>query len=122
MKDRAIKISRRYAILLAVGLLYLAWVLLTDIRIPCVLYLLTGLECPGCGVTRMLSALARLDLAAAFEYNAFLLLTSPVILFCIVYPDVRYVRHGEYTLGAFGFLPWVEIVLALVFAVVRNLV
>ena len=30
----------------------------------------TGLDCPGCGSTRSLGALIRLDLAAAFDHNA----------------------------------------------------
>jgi hypothetical protein len=35
----------------------------------CPLRTLTGWECPGCGSTRALSALARGDLAAAWRFN-----------------------------------------------------
>ena len=37
--------------------------------IPCLFLRLTGLECPGCGNTRAVLALLRLDLPAAFGYN-----------------------------------------------------
>jgi hypothetical protein len=121
MKERSIKVLRRYSVILAIGIAYLIWVLITDIRIPCPVFSLTGLECPGCGITRMIAALSRLDFGAAYGYNPFILVTSPLILFCIIYPEVKYIKRGERTLGAFAFLPWVEIVLALAYAVVRNL-
>lgn len=44
----------------------------------CMLHALTGFECPGCGSQRMLHALLHGDLAAAWRYNAFLLLMMPV--------------------------------------------
>jgi len=34
---------------------------------------LTGLNCPGCGATRMVHALLHGDIAAAWHFNAFLL-------------------------------------------------
>lgn len=44
----------------------------TEYRIPCALNHFTGLECPGCGTTRALSALVDGDLAAAFSFNQFI--------------------------------------------------
>ena len=120
MKERRCKVLKKYAFIITVGIAYLIWVLVTDLRIPCIFKLITRLECPGCGVTRMIASLALFDIGAAFGYNPFLLITAPVIVFCIIYPEVRYVREGKYTLGSFAFLPWVEIVIALVFCVVRN--
>ena len=111
----------RDAAVLGVGLAYFLLVSLTGWGIPCIFYTLTGLQCPGCGVSRMLLSLARLDLAAAFGYNPFLLLTSPLLLFCLVLSDVRYVRSGNRSLGKWEILLWIEIALALVFAVLRNL-
>jgi Protein of unknown function (DUF2752) len=42
---------------------------------------LTGLECPGCGSTRSLGALTRLDLGAALDHNVLVPLAA---LFVIV--------------------------------------
>ncbi|MFC0629195.1 DUF2752 domain-containing protein [Kribbella deserti] len=47
--------------------------------IPCLLHKLTGLDCPLCGSTRMGAALLRGDLAAAWDYNAVVLLLTPII-------------------------------------------
>lgn len=39
------------------------------IGIPCLFRLVTGFQCPGCGNSRAVLALLRLDLQAAFGYN-----------------------------------------------------
>lgn len=68
----------------------------------------------------MIASLARLDFGAAFEYNPFLLVTGPVILFCLIYSDVRYVKTGDASMGRLGFVLWIEIALALAFGILRN--
>lgn len=62
--------ARLHVLLLAAGLslaLVSGYLLLCTMgfSLPCPVYALTGLYCPGCGVTRMLLALLRLDFAAA---------------------------------------------------------
>lgn len=39
------------------------------LRLPCVFTWLFGIPCPGCGMTRALLAVLRLDIAAAFAYH-----------------------------------------------------
>ena len=47
----------------------------------CPLYLMTGLKCLGCGVTRGFCAFMHLDFAAAFRYNS--VFTCAVFPICI---------------------------------------
>ena len=71
-------------VIVALGLPLLAglgvWLLVeTDpagggLLLPCLFHQLTGLYCIGCGTTRALSALLHGDVAAAFSYNAFMLI------------------------------------------------
>lgn len=49
---------------------------------------LTGHNCPGCGSQRMLHALLHGDFAAAWGYNAFLLIMLPVIV-VMIYLEFR---------------------------------
>ena len=57
---------------LAAGLLYLVLVRWTGFGIPCLFHEVTGLQCPGCGLTHAAVALSRGEIAAAMAYNPML--------------------------------------------------
>ena len=120
MRHRFVSVLRKYGIILGVGVAYLVVVLYLGWGIPCPIYTLTGLKCPACGISRMLVALVRLDLCEAFRQNAVLLCTLPLLLFCLIYPDVRFVLRGRRGMGRLWVLPWVEIGLLLLFGIFRN--
>jgi Protein of unknown function (DUF2752) len=46
---------------------------------PCLFHAVTGLWCPGCGLTRCAHALVHFDLARAFEMNALAMVAAPVL-------------------------------------------
>lgn len=54
-----------FVILVVYGLLFIV----TGYGIPCPIHKLTGLYCPGCGISRMLLSLVRFDLYQSFRYN-----------------------------------------------------
>ena len=80
MRRRLFRVLRGLGIVLLLGLGYALWGSVTGLWLPCPFHALTGLECPGCGVTRMCLALLRLDFAGAWAANPGLLLLSPLIL------------------------------------------
>jgi hypothetical protein len=97
-----------------------------EVGLPCPLRLLTGLDCPFCGTTRMIGALLHLDAGAALRFNAPVLLGG-VVLFYL---------WASWTLQRFGllrlprprlsarlqrFLYPALAVLGLLFMVLRNL-
>lgn len=82
--DKAKRI-RTLAVAAGVLVIYGIFVRATGIAIPCVFHRITGLQCPGCGSTRMLSAILRLDLKGAYDANPFLLVTSPFLAFEVIY-------------------------------------
>jgi len=59
----------------ALGLLYADWVK-QGIGIPCLFYSITGWRCPGCGISRSLSALLHFRFDQFIQYN----LLAPVIV------------------------------------------
>lgn len=122
MKERLNKTVKKYVIVLLCGAAYAIFVYFTGWGIPCPIHLITGLQCPACGVSRMLMAVIRLDFVSAFYYNPFLFVTSPVLLFCIVYPDTVYIKTGSVEIGKVGIVMWLEIAAALIFGVARNLI
>ena len=122
MRCRLIPVLRKYAIILGVGAAYLLLVLFLGWGIPCPFYTLTGLRCPACGISRMLVALSHFNFPEAFRQNAMLLCTLPLLLFCLIYPDVRFVLWGRRGMERLWVLPWVEIGLLLLFGIFRNVV
>ena len=122
MNDRLYQVLKKGAVILAVGCAYCVWLALTGIGIPCVFHLVTGLKCPGCGVSRMLVALFRLDFRAAFEYNAVLLCMLPLLLALLTVSSVRYVKTGEQKMSRLeNGTVWGMVILLLIWGVIRNL-
>ena len=117
--------SKRLALLCAFGLLLVAGgVLLSraELGIPCPFHLVTGLDCPGCGVTRMLSALAAGDLAAAWRANPGLLALSPVLALLALVLAAGWLRTGQIKPSRWqSVLLWGCVGLLLAFGVLRNL-
>lgn len=120
-KRRLWSVTKKYGIILVIGIAYLIWVLLTDLRIPCIIYELTGLKCPGCGVTRMIVSAARLDIASAFGYNPFIFITGPIILIYIAVSEIKFVICGNGNLGRWEIIVYAELVLAFIYCILRNL-
>ncbi len=115
------RVSIKYGVILAIGLGYLFFVLLSGVRIPCIFYELTGLKCPGCGVTRMIVSVARLDFAAAFGYNPFLFITGPLLLIYLAFSEAKYVLSGNTRMGKWVMFIWAELILAIIYGVLRNI-
>lgn len=94
--------------------------------IPCLFRAATGLDCPGCGATRMAAALLQGDLGAALQYNAPVLVAGLVVGYLwIAWMLQRFglARLPRPRLGPRArrrLLP-VLVSLAIAFAVVRNL-
>lgn len=126
MMDRQLRLRRLLGgsgALLAAGLAYALWGIRTGLVLPCPFRLITGLLCPGCGVTRLCLALLRGDLAGAWQADPALLLLLPALVLLAIRLSVRYVREGEaMPQGWERVLVWVLLALLLAWGVVRNLI
>ena len=120
MEARRKKVIRNALILLGIGALYAVFVRVFGGGLPCVFNLVTGLLCPGCGVTRMCLCLLRFDLAGAFRANAVLLCLLPVMAATAARLAYLYVRRGTAHDRLSQAAIWAMIVILLVWGVVRN--
>ena len=106
---------------LAAGIGYGLFCVKTGMGIPCVLHEVTGLDCPGCGISRAILALARLDFAAAFGYNLIWPVIVGYLLWIAVAGSVVYVKRRE-----FGYLSgktWMHAVIlgaVVAYGILRN--
>lgn len=110
------------AILLAIGFIYVIFYLVTGFGIPCPFKAVTGLYCPGCGISRMFMNMLKLDFYAAFSSNCVVFCALPFFVAGVVRHCYRYVRYGTRELSKTeNVLIILLVVILLVFAVVRNI-
>lgn len=106
---------------LGIGFGYMLFAQLTGWGIPCVFHMITGLQCPGCGISRMFMALARGDILMAARYNLLVLCLLPfgALLACL--KARQYVRTGQTPMGKAELVFYiVAFLLCVIFFIVRN--
>ncbi len=120
------RVMRAAGILLAVvifGLIYLWFFTTFGVGIPCIFNRITGLLCPGCGMTHAIAELCKGDIRGALGYNALVVDVFPVLCLYLLYRAVRYINgRGE------GFYIWEYALLIILFIItvgyglLRNLI
>lgn len=88
--------------------------------LPCLFRKMTGLYCPGCGLTRALHALVHFDLLRAIRMNAFFILSAPIISLLIWRINRPLPAMLEACIKPFA-NPWPWVFAVPLFAVLRNL-
>lgn len=122
MKKRMKKIIVRDIIIALLLICYAVIVITTGKSIPCFIHLLTGLQCPGCGISRMLISMLYGDFRTAFSFHPFLFITWPVLLTLLLNADYRYIKQGRANLiSSMNLVAITYVVLLLVFSIWRNL-
>ncbi len=79
------KVKNALPAILAVVLVY---VMFHITGIGCPVRFVTGISCPGCGMTRAWLSLLRLDLAGAFYYHPLFLLPAIAVIMHILRPKL----------------------------------
>lgn len=95
--ERSLRIRKEFkkgGILLGAGLIYLIWCNFCDLRIPCIFHTVTGLKCPGCGMTRAFVSLSRLDFTGALGYNALSVTVIPILTVFLICQEIRFIKTG----------------------------
>ena len=114
------KILIIYGVIFGAGVLYAFLILHTPFRIPCLFREVTGLQCPGCGTSRMALALMRFDIPAAFAYNPIAFFSFPawfLISICAFVGRPKALRNSKNLLR----ILYINIVVYMIFAIFRNL-
>ena len=121
MRERLKNVLRGGAILILAGLIYAALYLM-GIQIPCLFHLLTGLYCPGCGISRMFISILHLDFLNALRYNSMVMFLSPFLLVLLFQVLFSYVKTGSKKLSKRQTVAvWIMAGLLLLFGILRNI-
>lgn len=122
MKQRLKSETTKFLIILIVGGIYLLFFKYTKFKIPCIFHELTGLLCPGCGISRMLANISAGDFFSAYGYNKLLFITLPLILADFLLEEIRYIKTGSRRILLLSkIFVYVEIIALLLFGIVRNI-
>ncbi len=122
MKLRVKRVVILTTLFVVLGLLYALFVSTMHWAIPCVFRVITGLKCPGCGITHAVMNLLRLDWIDAYYENRMI---YPIIVFTIwvyLWTTVHYIRTGNVRLGT-GCRP-IEVaflISLLLWGIIRNI-
>ena len=122
MKQRVLKVMKPIVILLTVGFIYIIVHEWTGFSIPCPIYTVTGLLCPGCGISRAIFHLLHFRFYEALSSNVVVVCLMPSFVLGAAVHLYRYIRYGKTSFTkAENIVMIVMIVLLLMFAVVRNI-
>ena len=121
MKKRILKLL---IILFLIGLIAIIYGVLfkLGIVIPCVFHEITGLYCPGCGITRMILSILKLDFYQAFRYNNLIFVFLPLILVYVCDFLIKWIKSDpNYLYKKTSDKIWfILLIITLLFGVFRN--
>lgn len=89
--------------------------------VPCVFRMITGLKCPGCGVTHMLINMAQMNFADAFAANPALFILQPVIYYFVGKMYVCWVMDKNCKWNRIeNIILYAVIISLIIFGIIRN--
>lgn len=106
---------KEYLLLITIWVFFFLLILSQELK--CLWNELTGLYCPGCGITRMLIALVQLDFYQAFRYNPLLFL---LIIFGIGYSLYSLLKYKKIKKTS-PKLIMVILSITILFGIIRNI-
>ena len=124
MKQR---LKRILLIYLGLLLIFIAYYIIhnkTGFYIPCIFHELTGLDCPGCGITRCLFYLVNLKIGDAFRVNPLVFIYLPFIIAYYLYQSYLYIynKKDKILIKIPNYVTYIILVITIIYGIVRNII
>lgn len=109
-----------------VGIIFTLFLLLFTIKIldiihfKCIFKKLFNIYCAGCGTTRMIKCILKLEFKKAFMYNPLVFILLIIFLIYLIYFIFIYIKTGKYVFLNYKVLITIGIVL-LIYMPLRNI-
>ena len=104
------------------GMVYFVIYHFTGHGIPCVFRYITGLKCPGCGMTHAMHSLLTGDFISAFSYNPLSVTVIPVLIIYFLYRAFIYVREKDEDLKIWEYIFIIILfIITIIFTILRNI-
>lgn len=94
--------------------------LVTNLNIKCPWKSVLGIDCAGCGATRMFKALLKFDFYQAFRYNPLIFIYTIFGIIYMIYMLISILRKNKYNVLGLKFFMSI-ILLTIVFMILRNI-
>ena len=101
---------------------YYVFIKLTGLHIPCVFREITGLKCPGCGLTAMCVHLAHFRFGEAFRANPLMFCLAPLLGAALALKIFAAPKWLDNKSKPYKTAAWVLLVIVMAYWVVRNAV
>jgi len=85
------------------------------ISIHCPIHEITGLYCPGCGITRMFFSILKLDFYQAFRYNPLVFI---LVIIYVVYRIIKLFKKDLLIKDKYLFL---LLIILIIYGILRNI-
>ena len=91
-----------------------------SIGIPCIFHEITGLYCPGCGVTKLTFSLLELDFYQAFRANPLIFI---LLILAIIYYLIKIILNKLFKINITipNYVYYILLVITILFSVLRNI-
>ena len=109
-------------ILLFIFIFYFVFGHFTHIYIPCVFHMITGLLCPGCGVSRMIISIFHGDFVSAYYYNRLIFISSPIFIILFIDYVIKTIMNKKpLYMKIPNIVYYIYLVLLIIFMILRNI-
>ena len=86
--------------------------------IPCIFHKITHLYCPGCGITRMIMSIFKLNFYQAFRYNPLLFIMMPFLISYETIYYINWIHDKNYTIPKK--IWYILLIITILFTILRN--
>ena len=87
--------------------------------IPCLFHKITHLYCPGCGLTRMIISILKLNFYQAFRYNPLLFIMLPFIIIYEIIYYINWIQDKNFTISKK--IWYILLIITIIYTILRNL-